>query len=147
VSVLDQVGSELGVSSWITVDQTRIDEFAECTGDHQWIHVDRERAAKGPYGATIAHGYLTLALVATTLNEIIGDRFGAREVLNYGIERLRFVCPVKVDSRVRNRAVLAGADPKGSGRTLFTIDCVMEIDGEGKPALVVTALVMAMGPE
>jgi acyl dehydratase len=145
VNVLDQVGQELGVSSWITIEQSRVNQFAECTGDHQWIHVDAERAAKGPFGAPVAHGYLTLALVATTLNEIVGDRLGAEAVLNYGIDRLRFVSPVKVGARVRNRVKLAGAEPKGNGRTLYTMDCTLEIADEEKPALAVTVLAMAVG--
>ncbi len=145
MTVLDQVGQELGVSSWITVDQHRIDQFAECTGDHQWIHVDPERAAKGPFGTTIAHGYLSLALVSATLGEVIAGRFEAAAMLNYGSDRLRFITPVKSGSRVRNRVKLAAAEPKDKGRTLFTFDCTLEIDGEDKPALVVSALAMAFG--
>jgi acyl dehydratase len=145
VNVLDQVGQELGVSSWISVDQKRVDQFAACTGDHQWIHVDAERAAKGPFGAPIAHGYLTLALVAATLNEVVADRLQASAILNYGIDRLRFISPVKVGSRVRNRIRLAAAEPKGGRGTLYLMDCTLEIDGEEKPALVVGVLAMAVG--
>jgi acyl dehydratase len=126
VNVLEQVGEELGVSSWIPVGQRRIDAFAALTGDYQWIHVDAERAAKGPFGTTIAHGYLTLALVASTLNEVVSNQLKAQAVLNYGIDRLRFINPVKAGSRVRNRVRLAGAVPKGGGRTLITMACTLK---------------------
>jgi acyl dehydratase len=149
MKVLEQVGEELGVSSWIPVEQRRIDEFAALTGDYQWIHVDAERAAKGPFGATIAHGYLhgylTLALVASTLNEVVSNQLKAQAVLNYGIDRLRFISPVRAGSRVRNRVELACAEPKGSGRTLFTMGCTLEIDGQEKPALAVSVLALAVG--
>jgi acyl dehydratase len=139
------IGSELGVSRWIEIDQQRIDRFAECTEDHQWIHVDRERAAKGPFGATIAHGYLTLSLVAATLGEVVEGRLGSGVVLNYGIDRLRFVTPVKSGSRVRNRVTLQAVEPKGEGRTLYTMGCTMEIEGEPAPALIATVLGLATG--
>jgi acyl dehydratase len=134
------VGSELGVSRWIEMTQERIDRFAACTEDHQWIHVDRERAAQGPFGTTIAHGYLTLSLVSATLGEVIDGRLGAAMVLNYGIDRLRFITPVKSGSRVRNRVSLQAVEPKGSGRTLYAFACTMEIEGEESPALVATVL-------
>jgi acyl dehydratase len=139
------IGSELGVSRWIEMTQERIDQFAECTEDHQWIHVDRERAAKGPFGTTIAHGYLTLALVAATLDEVVGGRLGSGMVLNYGIDRLRFITPVKSGARVRNRVSLAAVEAKGPGKTLYTMACTMEIEGEPAPALVATVLGMATG--
>jgi acyl dehydratase len=145
VNVLEQVGEELGVSSWIPVEQRRIDAFAALTGDYQWIHVDAERAAKGPFGTTIAHGYLMLALVASTLNEVVSNQLRAQAVLNYGIDRLRFINPVKAGSRVRNRVKLAGAESKGGGRTLITMACTLEIDGEDRPALAVSVLALAVG--
>jgi acyl dehydratase len=139
------VGSELGVSRWIEMSQDRIDRFAACTEDHQWIHVDPERAAAGPFGATIAHGYLTLSLVAATLGEIVDGRTGSGMVLNYGIDRLRFLAPVKSGSRVRNRVVLDSIEPRPNGTTLYGFVCTIEIDGEEKPALVATVLGMAAG--
>jgi acyl dehydratase len=145
MNVLEQVGRELGVSGWVTVDQQRIDQFAECTGDKQWIHVDPERAAKGPFGTTIAHGYLVLSLVAATVGEVVGDQLHADAMLNYGIDRARFINPVKSGARVRNRVKLAAAEPKGGGRTLYTMECTLEIEGEEKPALIVSALAMAFG--
>jgi acyl dehydratase len=144
-NIIAQTGQELGVSGWIAVEQSRIDQFAAITGDHQWIHVDSERAAKGPFGSTIAHGYLTLALIAATLNEVVAERLAAATMLNYGIDRLRFTNPVKAGSRVRNRVKLMGAEPKGDGRMLYTLDCTLEIDGEERPALAVSVLALAVG--
>ena len=136
------VGRELGVSGWIAVTQARINQFAECTGDHQWIHVDLERARReGAFGTTIAHGYLTLALVAETIFDVVVRPAGIAQALNYGLERVRFIAPVKSGSRVRNRLKLIGVDPKAEGRTLLTIENAMEIEGESKPALIAIALV------
>jgi acyl dehydratase len=139
------VGQELGVSAWETLSQTRINQFADCTGDHQWIHVDVERAQReSPVRSTIAHGYLTLSLLAQSLLEIVVKPAGIREALNYGLDRVRFVSPVKTGSRVRNRLKLLAVDDKGNGRTLLTIENTMEIEGEAKPALVAVALFMAV---
>jgi acyl dehydratase len=139
------IGSELGVSRWIEMSQERIDSFAECTEDRQWIHVDRERAARGPFGTTIAHGYLTLSLVAGTLAEVVGDRLGSAMALNYGIDRLRFITPVRSGARVRNRVVLQSVEPKGAGKVLYSMACTMEIEGDDAPALVATVLGLAAG--
>jgi acyl dehydratase len=139
------IGSELGVSRWIEMSQERIDSFAECTEDRQWIHVDRERAARGPFGTTNAHGYLTLSLVAGTLAEVVGDRLGSAMVLNYGIDRLRFITPVRSGARVRNRVVLQSVEPKGAGKVLYSMACTMEIEGDDAPALVATVLGLAAG--
>ena len=139
------IGRELGVSRWIEMSQERIDSFAECTEDRQWIHVDRERAARGPFGTTIAHGYLTLSLVAGTLAEVVGDRLGSAMVLNYGIDRLRFITPVRSGARVRNRVVLQSVEPKGAGKVLYSMACTMEIEGDDAPALVATVLGLAAG--
>ena len=139
------IGCELGVSEWQTLDQRRIDQFAECTGDHQWIHVDRERAGReSPFGTTIAHGYLTLSLVAQTTNEIVVEPLALSHALNYGLDRARFLAPVKAGSRVRNRIKLISAESKGEGRTLLTTENQIEIEGELRPALVAHALVMAI---
>ena len=127
------------------MSQERIDSFAECTEDRQWIHVDRERAARGPFGTTIAHGYLTLSLVAGTLAEVVGDRLGSAMVLNYGIDRLRFITPVRSGARVRNRVVLQSVEPKGAGKVLYSMACTMEIEGDDAPALVATVLGLAAG--
>src|ERR1700739_1800482 len=105
------VGRDLGVSDWVTVDQDRIDQFAVCTGDHQWIHVDVERARReSPFGGTIAHGYLTLSLVAAMVMEIGVIPPDAATGLNYGLDKVRFIAPVKAGSRVRARAQLRAAE-------------------------------------
>ena len=139
------VGRELGVSNWIRMDQQRISEFAHCTGDDQWIHVDVERAAReGPFGSTIAHGYLTLAIVGPTSLEVWIRPAGIATALNYGIDRVRFIAPVRSDACVRNRIKLLAAEPKGNGRILITTENTVEIEGQEKPALIANALTMAV---
>jgi len=146
VSTLGQfVGQELGVSDWLTVDQERINEFADCTGDHQWIHVDIERAQReSPLGSTIAHGYLTLALLAAMLMELNIVPEGVSQALNYGLDRVRFIAPVKAGARIRNRVVLVAIDPQGKGRLLLKTQNTVEIEGETKPALIAEALVLLL---
>jgi acyl dehydratase len=140
------VGKELGVSSWAQIDQQRIEAFAECTGDHQWIHVDVERAKReSPYGTTVGHGYLLLSMIAPTSFEIFVKPAGIAAVLNYGIDRVRFIAPVKAGSRIRNRIKLLAAEDKGNGRTLITTENTLEIEGEAKPALIAQTLTMAVG--
>src|ERR1700757_499183 len=137
------VGEEIGVSSWILLDQNRSNEFAHCTGDHQWIHLDAERAAREtPYGGTIAHGFLTLSLLAPTGFEVLLAWIAPKSVVNYGLERVRFVAPVRSGKRVRNRIRIAAVEPKGAGRYLVTTENTIEIEGESRPAL--TASVLAM---
>jgi acyl dehydratase len=143
---LDEVsaaaGEELGTSDWLTIDQERVDRFAEATGDHQWIHVDVDRSKDGPFGGTIAHGYLTLSLVPLLGSQVLTfDTPGAR--LNYGANKVRFPNPVLVGRRIRAHVTLADvADlPKGKQATLrYTI----EIEGEEKPALVAETLVLLL---
>jgi acyl dehydratase len=140
------VGEEMGVSSWITLDQNRINEFAHCTGDHQWIHVDAERAQReSPFGGTVAHGFLTLALIAPTAFEVLVARVGPRSVVNYAIEKVRFYAPVRAGKRVRNRIKLAAVDERGNGRFLVTTENTMEIEGEIKPALLANTLAIFIG--
>jgi len=140
------VGHELGTSNWIIVDQTRIDQFATCTGDRQWIHVNAERAAReSPFGAPIAHGYLSLSLVAAMLIEIGIIPPDAATGLNYGLDKVRFLAPVKAGARVRARASLISAQPQDGGRLLLKLDCRLEIEGEAKPALVAEMLCMLIG--
>ena len=134
------VGEHLGHSDWVTVDQPRIDMFAESTGDHQWIHVDPEAAAAGPFGATIAHGYLTLALTNQMLPEIVRVE-NISMGINYGVNRVRFPQPVVAGSRLRASAVLTAAHelPGGAGvQTVITI--TVEIEGQAKPACVVESV-------
>jgi acyl dehydratase len=138
------VGRELGLSAWVTMDQQRIDRFAQCTEDHQWIHTDVERAKRdSPLGTTIAHGYLTLAMLAPSTFEIVVKPAGISQALNYGLDRVRFIAPVKAGSRVRNRIKLLAAEARGDGRMLLTTENTIEIEGEPKPALIATALVIA----
>ena len=139
------IGRELGVSDWTAVDQDRIDAFAACTGDRQWIHVDVERARReSPFGGTIAHGYLTLSLVATLALEAGLIPADAKAGLNYGLDKARFMAPVKAGARVRNRIVLLEVEDKGEGRVLVKTQNTLEIEGEGKPALIAETLAMLM---
>ena len=138
-------GREIGTSGWHVVDQRRIDEFADCTGDRQWIHVDVERAKReSPYGGTIAHGYLTLSLAAPLSIEAGVIPPDAAAALNYGLDKVRFVAPVKAGSRVRNRVVLLAVETKGAGRVLLTLQNTIEIEGEAKPALLAESLALLM---
>ncbi|MFY9958748.1 MaoC family dehydratase [Bradyrhizobium sp.] len=140
------VGRELGASEWLMVDQPQIDAFAECTGDRQWIHVDVDRARReSPFGTPIAHGYLTLSLVAATVLEIGIIPPDATTGLNYGLDKVRFIAPVKAGTRVRNRASLIAAEPQNGGRVLLKLRCTLEIENEPKPALVADILCMLMG--
>lgn len=139
------VGEEIGVSSWICLEQERINEFAHCTGDHQWIHLDAERASReGPFGGTIAHGFLTLSLLAPTGFEVLLARITPKSVVNYGLEKVRFITPVRSGKRVRNRIRIASVEDKGGGRYLVTTENTIEIEGESRPALVASALAMFM---
>ena len=136
--LLGAVGADLGTSEWIEIDQERIDLFAEATGDHQWIHVDPEAAAAGPFGATIAHGYLTLALTNQFLPEIVRVE-GVSMGINYGTNKVRFPQPVTVGSKVRGSAVLTEAtEIPGGVQAVITI--TVEIDGQAKPACVVESV-------
>ena len=127
----DFVGKELGVSDWITVDQQRINEFAACTGDHQWIHVDVERAEReSPFGTTIAHGYLTLSLLPVMQMSVGTLSQGVTAALNYGADRVRFITPVKAGARIRDHITLIAAEEKGGGRVLLTARHTVEIEGE-----------------
>ena len=129
-----EVGREVGVSDWIAVEQSRIDQFAQATGDYQWIHVDPVRAAAGPFGATVAHGFLTLSLLpamADTAFAIDDVRMG----VNYGLNRVRFPHPVRAGSRLRGRFKLLAFEPIDGGAQL-TVEVTMELEGVGKPACV-----------
>ena len=144
-SIAERVGEELGVSSWVHLDQPRISEFAHCTGDDQWIHVDVERSGReSPFGSTIAHGYLTLSLVGPASLEVWIRPAGISTALNYGIDRVRFLAPVPSGARVRNRIKLVAVDRKPDGRVLITTENTVEIEGGDKPALIANTLVMAM---
>jgi acyl dehydratase len=134
-------GTDLGTSEWLVVDQDMIDRFADVTGDHQWIHVDRERAAAGPFGTTIAHGYLLMSLIPILMRDVlaISDR---RQVINYGIDRLRFTSPVPAGARVRLQGSIAGTEKRGEG-VLCRIAVELQIEGAERPALVGEVLHLA----
>jgi acyl dehydratase len=134
----DLVGQPLGHSSWFEVTQERVDAFADATEDHQWIHVDPERAAQGPFGGTIAHGYLTLALMIPMWSEILTVR-ERRMGINYGLNRVRFPSPVRVGQKIRLSATLADVEDVAGGVQVI-VDCVVEVDGSTKPACVAQAV-------
>lgn len=127
-------GTYLGESSWVEIDQARVDGFAAATDDHQWIHVDPVRASRGPFGTTIAHGYLTLSLAVPLLAEVI-DVQGVTMALNYGTNKVRFPAPVPVGSRLRATVTLAAIE-EISGGVQAALDVVFEVEGGSKPACV-----------
>jgi acyl dehydratase len=132
---LEEAGEQdLGASEWVKIEQKAIDQFAEATGDHQWIHVDPERAAAGPFGQTVAHGYLSLSLIPALLQQVLRVK-DARMGVNYGIEKVRFTAPVPSGSEVRLKATLKSTERRGEG-VLFNLGVEIEIRGQDKPALV-----------
>jgi acyl dehydratase len=136
-------GQELGVSGWITVDQEKIDQFAECTGDRQWIHVDVERTRKeSPFRKPIAHGYLTLSLATTMAVDIDTLPENTQAAFIHGLDNVRFIAPVIVGARVRMRSVLASLEDKGPGQYLLKAANTIEIEGDPRPALTAEMLVM-----
>ena len=142
-TIADFVGHSLGVTDWVVMEQKRIDQFAECTDDHQWIHVDVERATReSAFGSTVAHGYLTLALLARFTYDVGLVPADAGQAFNYGLDRVRFMTPVRAGARVRDRVTLLSAEDKGPGRVLVKTQHTIEIDGEDKPAMVADALAM-----
>lgn len=142
-SIDAHVGQELGVTQWTVLDQSRIQAFADCTGDQQWIHTDVERARKeSPFGGPIAHGLLTLSLLPMWLFALPAAPADAGAILNYGFEKVRFLAPVKSGARVRARVKLLAATPKDKGRVLLTQEYSVEIEHETKPALIAELLVM-----
>jgi acyl dehydratase len=137
--LLDAVGKPLGASEWLTITQERVNGFADATDDHQWIHVDPERAKAGPFGAPIAHGYLTLSLVNRFLPEIVEVR-GISMGVNYGADRIRFPAPVKVGARIRGSAELVEAERTKDGAVQAKIRVTVEIEGGERPACVVDTI-------
>jgi acyl dehydratase len=127
-------GVELEPSEWVTIEQRAIEQFADATGDHQWIHVDPERAAEGPFGTTVAHGYLSLSLLPGLLGSMLRVT-DARMGINYGIEKVRFTAPVPSGSRVRLKATIRSAERRGEG-VLYRVGAEVEIEGAEKPAMV-----------
>ena len=143
-ALLPAVGQHLGYSDWLEIDQQRIDLFADATGDHQWIHVDPQRAEQGPFGKTIAHGYLTLSLIPYFTAQVGVMPENLVMMFNYGLDRLRFISPVKSGSEVRAKGTLVDVSEKGPGQLLIKIEMTVEIKGEDKPALVAETLTMAI---
>jgi acyl dehydratase len=139
----ERVGQELGLSDWVAIDQPRIDAFASCTGDRQWIHVDVERAKReSPFRGPIAHGYLTLAMVAPLAMQVGVIPKDAAAGLNYGIDKVRFLAPVRAGARVRLRVALVGIEPREGGQIVMKTLNTMEVEGSEKPALIAETLAL-----
>jgi acyl dehydratase len=134
--IQSRVGSEVGVSGWLTIDQARIDAFAEVTEDPQFIHIDPEAAARTPFGGTVAHGFLTLSLLSRMAADAMLRPDGVKMGVNYGFERVRFMAPVRSGKRVRGRFTLTRFEEKRPGQWQFVHNVTVEIEGEDKPALV-----------
>jgi acyl dehydratase len=133
--IRDRVGKEIGVSSWLTMDQQRIDEFAESTEDRQFIHVDPQAAAQTPFGTTIAHGFLSLSMLSRMAAEVMLVPDSTKMAVNYGLDRVRFIAPVKSGKRIRGRFRLDSIEEKAPGQLLLRHTVTVEIEGEEKPAL------------
>ena len=139
----ERIGQELGVSDWVAIDQARIDAFASCTGDQQWIRVDVERAKReSPFRGPIAHGYLALSMVAPLSMQIGVIPTDAAAGLNYGIDKVRFLTPVPAGARVRLRVVLAGIERKDGGQVIMKTQNTLEVEGSEKPALIAETLAL-----
>ena len=132
----DKVGHEVGVSEWRTIDQSMIDRFADLTDDHQWIHVDREAAERGPFGAPIAHGFLVLSLMAKMTAHAGLELRGARMGMNYGFDRVRITNVVRAGDRIRGRMALKDLVERQPGQWLMTLAVTVEVEGQSKPAVV-----------
>lgn len=135
----DLAGKDLGASSWLEIPQSRIDTFADATDDHQWIHVDPERAKEGPFGGTIAHGFLTLSLFIPMFTELL-DVDGVTTKVNYGLNKVRFPAPVPAGSRIRLVAEVADVTEVAGNGVQITIDGTIEVEGGGKPACVLQSV-------
>ncbi|MFS8097191.1 MaoC family dehydratase [Lentzea alba] len=132
-------GRDLGYTDWLQIDQDRVYRFAEATDDHQWIHVDPARAAAGPFGGTIAHGYLTLAMLIPLMGELL-DVSGVRMSINYGLDKVRFPAPVPVGAKIRLKGQVASVDEVAGNGVQLTVDFTVEIEGSDKPACVARAI-------
>ena len=133
--IRSKIGQEIGVSGWLTIDQQRIDEFAESTEDRQFIHIDPEAAARTPFGTTIAHGFLSLSMLSRMAAEVMLIPDSTKMAVNYGLDRVRFIAPVKSGKRIRGRFRLDSVEEKAPGQLLFRHTVTVEIEGEEKPAL------------
>jgi acyl dehydratase len=144
--IKSRVGEAVGVSSWIMIDQARISAFADVTEDRQFIHVDPEAAAATPFGGTIAHGFLTLSLLSRMAADAMLVPDGVKMIVNYGLDRVRFLAPVRSGSRVRGRFTLDSIEEKAPGQWLMHHDVMVEIEGEDKPALSAAWLTFVISP-
>ncbi len=138
------IGQDNGTSDWVLIDQERVNRFADATDDHQWIHVDVEQAKNGPFGGTIAHGFLTLSLIPLFSSSGKYLPEGMKMVINYGLNKVRFIDPVLVGSKVRSRMIISAIEEKEPGRILLTTTHTIEIEGKDKPACVAESLAMFM---
>ncbi|MES0825160.1 MaoC family dehydratase [Ruegeria sp. SCP11] len=142
------IGTEIAVSNWVVVDQDLIDEFGRCTNDEQWIHTDPERAkAESPYGGTVAHGFLLLSLLTRLQRDSHSWPSDISSIVNYGLERVRFISPVTVDAEIRIRVKLAKLEHRKKGAVFLQLDNTMELRGSEKPALAASSLLMAFPSE
>ncbi|WP_199254899.1 MaoC family dehydratase [Mycolicibacterium mengxianglii] len=132
-------GEELGSSEWVTISQDEVNMFADATGDHQWIHVDPEKAASGPFGTTIAHGFMTLSLLPRLMHQIYTVK-GIKLAINYGLNKVRFPAPVPVGSKVRGTSTLTDTQDIGQGTVQVTVTTTIEIEGAAKPACVAESI-------
>ena len=133
--IRSRIGQEIGVSGWLTIDQQRIDEFAESTEDRQFIHIDPEAAARTPFGTTIAHGFLSLSMLSRMAAEVMLIPDSTKMAVNYGLDRVRFIAPVKSGKRIRGRFRLDSVVEKAPGQWLFRHTVIVEVEGEERPAL------------
>jgi acyl dehydratase len=133
-------GDSIGHSDWVTITQKDVNLFADATGDHQWIHVDPDRAAKGPFGGTIAHGFMTLSLLPRLLHQIYAVN-GIKLAINYGLNKVRFPAPVPVGSKIRAKSSLVDVEDLGNGAVQATLSTTVEIEGSSKPACVAESIV------
>jgi acyl dehydratase len=140
--IRERIGRELGKTDWLLIDQQRINTFADCTNDHQWIHVDEKAAAQGPFGKTIAHGFLTVSLLSFFGAEIGLIPTGTAMAINYGMNKLRLLNPVPVGARIRDTIVLTDVTEKPDHRVLMTTTHTVEIEGQEKPGCVAEILTM-----
>ena len=137
-------GEVLGTSDWVTITQEEVNLFADATGDHQWIHVDPERAKDGPFGTTIAHGFMTLSLLPRLMHDMYTVK-GIKLAINYGLNKVRFPSPVPVGSKVRAQSTLVGAEDLGNKTVQLTVSTTIEIEGAAKPACVAESLLRYIG--
>ncbi len=140
--IKERIGQEIGKSPWVQIDQDRINQFAECTGDHQWIHVDEEKAAAGPFGKTIGHGFLTISMIPKLSEDTSVVPEGTMMAINYGMDKVRLLNPVTVGSKIRSNISLGSVTDKGGGRILISTVHSIEIEGQEKPACVAETLTM-----